>query len=78
MIISLVHHLGQLGATADMLRGGSAGGVAKPDAVLLLRANDVDGRFATECRDRTPYPNELKQLDTRREILSKYGEPLLI
>ena len=78
VIISLVHHLGQLGATADMLRGGSAGGVAKPDAVLLLRANDVDGRFATECRDRTPYPNELKQLDTRREILSKYGEPLLI
>ena len=76
--MDVVRHLRQLGLSVDVKRRVTAGSGERLDAVVELRAEGIGSRFAVECRDRAPYPNELKRLDAKRGLISEYGEPLLI
>lgn len=76
--MEVVRHLRQLGLSVHIKRKVAVGSGERLDAVVELHAEGVDSRFAAECRDRAPYPNELKRLDVKRGLISKYGEPLLI
>lgn len=53
-------------------------GTVRVDAVIELASGGVSARFAVEARRRAPYPNELAQLEGRRRVLERYGQPLLV
>lgn len=76
VVMSVVTYLRRLGLDVDVDDGVLVDGTRRLD-VLDLRSGSVDVRFAAKRRARAPYPNELNQLDTLREFLSPYGEPLL-
>jgi hypothetical protein len=73
-----VRQLRKLGLSVDVKRGVAAGSGERLEAVVELRAEGVESRFAVESRDRAPYPNELKRLDVTRGLISEYGQPLLV
>ncbi|MEX2627442.1 MAG: hypothetical protein WD225_11205 [Ilumatobacteraceae bacterium] len=48
------------------------------DAILDLTLGKVRARFAVEEKRRSPYPNELPQLEPMRKTLTQVGTPMLV
>ena len=71
------HWLRDAGASVDEVLDAAAGD-ASPHAVVRVALGSTATRFAVEERRRTPYPNELPRLETRRKVLERIGHPLLV
>lgn len=48
------------------------------DAILHITVGDVQGEFAVEEKLRSPYPNELPDLEAMRQSLAEVATPMLV
>lgn len=77
MLMTGVHRLREAGVNASVAAREIGAGDLIVDALVEVTDGEDAWRFACEEKQRTPYPNELPDLDPVRQRLAAIGTPLL-